>query len=212
VGYNSKNAAMKIIVPYRNRPENLEVFLKEYSEFDILIVEQEERKLFNRGKLMNIGFNECKDDIVCFHDVDLIAENKNIYNQYVEGAIHLSGLCSQFNYKKPYADLFGGVVMFDALSFLACNGFSNSYWGWGGEDDDLYKRTILANVKVDMQLNRYKSLNHEKQPITAMYDSNKNILKQTDKLWQKSGLNSMRYEIIELQNISDNIQKIKVNL
>lgn len=39
-----------------------------------------------------------------------------------------------------YDTLFGGVVMFKKEDFLKVNGFSNVFWGWGGEDDNLYQR------------------------------------------------------------------------
>jgi hypothetical protein len=38
---------MKLIVPYRDRLENLKVFAEKYKGFDILVVEQANRKLFN---------------------------------------------------------------------------------------------------------------------------------------------------------------------
>lgn len=40
----------------------------------------------------------------------------------------------------PYNEYFGGVSMFSHDQFLKINGFSNDYWGYGGEDDDSYLR------------------------------------------------------------------------
>lgn len=187
---------MKLIVPYRNRELHLAKFAFHYHMMDILIVEQANNKLFNRGKLLNIGFNECKDDIVCFHDVDLLCHEFEPYNKKVKGAVHLSGLCEQFNYRVPYATCFGGVTVFDAESFLKCNGFSNEFWGWGGEDDDLYNRTQLAGIDVRFDNHKYYSLQHTKQPITDHYNVNKYLCTQTRKTWRESGLNSFRYKVL----------------
>ena len=40
----------------------------------------------------------------------------------------------------PYKDHFGGVSTLTKEQFIAVNGFSNVYFGWGSEDDDLSKR------------------------------------------------------------------------
>jgi beta-1,4-galactosyltransferase 1 len=187
---------MKLIVPYRDRLENLERFKDHYKGFDILIVEQANNKLFNRGKLFNIGFNECKDDTICFHDVDLLAHDLTNYSKPISGGEHFSGLCEQFNYKVPYQYCFGGVTCFDAESFLKCNGFNNDFWGWGGEDDDLFNRTLLAGVNTKFHSYKYWSLNHAKQPITTQYQTNKMMVLKTADNWQNSGLNNMRYKIV----------------
>jgi N-terminal domain of galactosyltransferase len=43
-------------------------------------------------------------------------------------------------YRLPYTKLFGGVEAFKTEHFEQVNGFSNLFFGWGGEDDDLYQR------------------------------------------------------------------------
>ena len=41
-----------------------------------------------------------------------------------------------------YEELIGGVLNIRTEHFLAVNGYSNLYWGWGAEDDDLYYRLV----------------------------------------------------------------------
>ena len=61
---------------------------------------------------------------------------------------------------------FGGVVSLSKRVFTLVNGYSNGFWGWGAEDDDLYRRVISHNLTVTHPIPehwaRYTSLNHRK--------------------------------------------------
>ena len=50
-----------------------------------------------------------------------------------------------FLFSLPYEQIFGGAGSFSREHFKLINGFSNKFWGWGGEDDDLYNRYIFVN-------------------------------------------------------------------
>ena len=41
-----------------------------------------------------------------------------------------------------YTTLFGGIEAFSTQHFRLINGFSNQFFGWGGEDDNLYDRLL----------------------------------------------------------------------
>jgi hypothetical protein len=113
----------------------------------LVIVEQEEGKLFNRGKLLNIGFieNIDKANYFIFHDVDInpqkesdILEKYAVENQ--EGVI-------QGIYTSQYETL-GGVIKIHKNDFHSMNGFPNTYWGWGVEDRALYNRATCLGKNI----------------------------------------------------------------
>jgi hypothetical protein len=158
---------MAVIVPYRDREEHLEKFvpyMQEYLDqpFSIFVIEQEPGQRFNRGKLMNVGFDIAKNDYdwFCFHDVDLLPEDIS-YN-YPEDPIHLGARLEQNNFEMPYPTFFGGVNMFCKEDFELVNGFPNDYWGWGWEECDLRLRCELAGLTISRpKQGKFKSLPHE---------------------------------------------------
>ena len=144
-----ENKKLGVIVPYRNREEHLKVFLKKTTkylnarkiDYEIIVVHQDDAKLFNRGMLLNIGFKiaesyEC--DYVVFHDVDMIP--LIVDYSYSDIPLHLATDFITKNGEKKremFDQYFGGVTMITMEDFEKINGYSNKYWGWGYEDDDL---------------------------------------------------------------------------
>lgn len=47
----------------------------------------------------------------------------------------------------PYNEFFGGVSGLTVEQFQKINGFPNAFWGWGGEDDDLWNRYRLPGPR-----------------------------------------------------------------
>ncbi len=161
-----------IIVPFRDlhvqqhRSKQLQEFIPTMRaflatsafSFKIFVIEQSsDGRKFNRGKLLNIGYALAKSEdcnIFIFHDVDLIPSNEllRFYTKMpFENPIHIARIWDRYNKNESY---FGGIVSFNFIQFENINGFPNNFWGWGGEDDELYKRIteVTPSFKFEMPL------------------------------------------------------------
>ena len=154
-----------VIVPYRDRPNQLkrftshmETYLKDM-DYEILIIEQSDDKPFNRGKLLNAGYKYAVDmgcDYFVFHDIDMLPEDVDY--SYSDKPLHLATHLQEHDYETTFFDYFGGVTMFTKEDFKTINGFSNEYWGWGFEDDDLLIRCIESDLELDTTHNSKKDI------------------------------------------------------
>jgi hypothetical protein len=218
-----------IIVPYRDRESNLlsfapymKEYLKDYN-YELFIVEQLGGNLFNRAKLCNVGFDIAKKDCdyVVFHDVDLVP--LEVDYKYRSTPTHLARRLDYLGYKACYPTNFGGVTLFNKESFIKVNGFSNDYWGWGGEDDDLRMRCVREGIEPGVSQGMFGSLPH---PInthtTAGGVGTKNWRSNSDKFWafandstnfyyKKEGLSTLKYTLNSI-NEESNFTHIKVNI
>jgi predicted glycosyltransferase involved in capsule biosynthesis len=216
---------LAVVVPYRNREEHLKEFIpymekvlkEEGMPFEILIVEQADSKPFNRAKLLNVGFNEANDyDYFAFHDVDMLPVDSDY--SFPEGPTHLSSEVEQFNWGLPYDGYFGGVTLFDKESFSKINGYSNEYWGWGAEDDDVLHRCMIKGIDTYRKDCRYRSLNHDRNIERDQYFQNVSKLQRfqnghsSEDQMKKDGLASLKYEKISQEILSEKTRLIKVNL
>lgn len=124
-------------------------------DYEIFIIEQSDDKPFNRGKLLNVGYKHAVEkgcDYFVFHDVDMLPEDVDY--SYSDKPLHLATHLQEHDYETTFFDYFGGVTMFTKEDFKTINGFSNEYWGWGFEDDDLLVRCIKSDLDLDTESSR----------------------------------------------------------
>lgn len=200
-----------IIIPHRNREKHLKYLLynlhpflqRQQLNYGIYIIHQAGNFTFNRAKLMNVGFKEAmKDeawDCLFFHDVDLIPEDdRNLYT--CDGfPKHASVAIDKFNYILPYSLCFGGVSALTPEQYEKVNGFSNIYWGWGGEDDDLAARIQISGMQISrpsVLVGRYKMIKHAPDQANEQNPQRFYLLGQTGRTWRQDGLNTLQYKLL----------------
>lgn len=226
-----------ILVPYRDRERHLSKFvphikslLNEQSiDYGLVIVEQSSNNLFNRGLLCNVGFDLFYEsfDYICIHDVDMMGEDFDY--RYEPFVTHLSAKERKRKYVEWYDRYLGGVTLFPCEDFIKINGFNNSYWGWGCEDDDLRLRCDIMEVDVRRKLCKYFTLFHEslvneemsheeRKIVSPGFAKNLEMLKsfQNTKdinLITNNGLSTVKnhYSILSFQSTQD-YNLVKVNL
>lgn len=154
---------LSVIIPYRDRHEHLSELLPALREhldvqgidFEILVIEQEFGKPFNKGMMMNIGAHMARpeSDYLCFNDVDTVPLKSADY-RYCSltlrpyGVLHADHDVSWLNSEdgQVYSHCFGGVIILPRDTFGQLNGFNNGYWHWGCEDDDFLLRHLFAGL------------------------------------------------------------------
>uniref|UniRef100_A0A0B7A0X0 Beta-1,4-galactosyltransferase n=1 Tax=Arion vulgaris TaxID=1028688 RepID=A0A0B7A0X0_9EUPU len=205
-----------IIIPFRDRFDHLYTLLKmilpllvrQQLDVTFFVIEQTEPILFNRAALHNIGYLEALkvDNFDCFifHDVDLIPLNDhNLYRchdypQHFASTIKFGMFIPVTQMSDTYV---GGVIAFKRHQYEFINGNSNLYFGWGGEDEDLYQRIVnknLAIVRAKKTVTRYHMLLHERHEVTQ--DNLKRrweILKTATQRQGVEGLSTTKYMMIE---------------
>jgi hypothetical protein len=224
-----------IIIPFRdlegkkrtNQLSQLVYYMSTYlknNDYKIFVIEQSnDGNKFNRGQLLNIGFKYAEKEgytNFIFHDVDLLP-SEELQEYYIKTPtkepVHIAAVWDRYNQNPKY---FGGIVSFNSSMFNTINGYPNNFWGWGGEDDELYKRTKKF-------FNIYKP---EKGKITDLEDltlqqkleylkendlkfmQKQEALAEHEKTWNINGLNSLKFKEISDTSCGNNCKQILVEL
>ena len=225
-----------VIIPYRNRKKHLDYFIKHTwplmeknvkNPFLLIVEQDDDNKLFNRGKLLNVGVDLYRDntEFIITHDVDINPYKcfLNFYNKKLEKN-------TVYNIFGSPCKTLGGITKIKTSDMHELNGFTNEYYGWGCEDRSLYNRAIYFNKKiihgifsndkvVNYYLHRFNDVNDRKKSsiffsITDFEYNKFNKLSNKEKKEHifKSGLNNINYTIKQRKCLGYNIEHIIVQI
>jgi len=222
------NKRLTVVIPFRDREDHLKKLIpilveslsKQSINYSILVVEQAEDSLFNRGYLKNIGahYSSKNTDYYVFHDVDALPVHAD-YRCPSNPLRLVKKFTSTWRMKEALDGTnFGGVVSFLKHDFESVNGYSNQYWGWGKEDDDIFIRMILKGLApfedTSGVFSELINPNHQLRSNASIIRKNKQkksrMLRGLEQ-FENDGLNSLHYKIIDEQDYDD-YKKIKVSI
>ncbi|KAM7389268.1 hypothetical protein PAMP_023256 [Pampus punctatissimus] len=236
-----------VIIPFRKRDEHLKYWLyylhpilqRQQLDYGVYVINQDGDEIFNRAKLLNVGYAEAlkEYDYECFifSDVDLIPmDDRNTYKCFSQPR-HLSVSMDKFGFRLPYNQYFGGVSSMSKEQYLKINGFPNNYWGWGGEDDDIYNRMagwdalwLLTNdvagrrvrglaskgmsiSRPSGEVGKCRMIRHDRDKQNEPNPQRFDRIAHTRETMYKDGINSLSYKVVKTDRF-DLFTKITVDV
>lgn len=187
--------------------------------YKIYIIDQVDEFSFNRAVLINIGFRYSLldgGDYIIIHDIDMIPINEELNYEYPEsGPYHISD--PRIHPLYHYKNFIGGVLAISNSDFIKVNGMSNEYWGWGREDDDLFRRFKKLNIPIIREKNysfsnkSYFIHDHLKNEKRAKSNLRKNT--QVTFVYNKilrsrsfhSGLSNVDFSLLRIRTINSDL-------
>ncbi|VDP86469.1 unnamed protein product [Echinostoma caproni] len=97
-----------------------------------------------------------------------------------------------------YPGLFGGAVALSRAQIERIRGFSNVFFGWGGEDDDLYFRVRHRGYKVfrhPSHIARYTMIKHQRDKLNPVNPERHNLLKNSSRRVANDGYPEAEYTV-----------------
>uniref|UniRef100_A0A915HZF2 Beta-1,4-galactosyltransferase n=1 Tax=Romanomermis culicivorax TaxID=13658 RepID=A0A915HZF2_ROMCU len=143
-------------------------------DFRFIVTEQYGRDLFNKGRIMNAAFEFAEQQLrvncVIFHDVDMFPQDDRNFYGCPEMPRHIGAFVNTLGYELWYNYIVGGALAVHVDHYITVNGYSNMFWAWGGEDDDMGLRILANNMTIERPhpvIGRMTMLKHIKRQKTA---------------------------------------------
>jgi len=195
-------------------------FERDNIPYKIVIIEQNDDELFNRGILLNISFLEgeklLKSPKKYFHmntdyNFNLDKSFPNEFYDFESGFLDLN--------RHMQWPVLGAACLFDSESYKKINGFPNDLYGWGGDDWAIYYRIITnhINYKIFETFSNNTGIIIEEAPSIVrddMHYNSKNIELSGRNDCDTNGLSSCNYTIEKTGEFHDgnNVYHYLVNL
>lgn len=223
---------LNIVIPFRERHQHLNRFLPHIFnyfvrdkidreiDYRIVVVEQEDGLPFNKGALINIGFQIGSEwsEYTCFHDVDYLP----IWADYsppdgLTGLVWYGAEVRPINPGKtdhvvtnPLERFIGGAYLVPNDQFVAVNGCSIGYWGWGYEDTDLILRFEYRGFPFLRRKGTYQPLDHKSNGFIKAGQPSKAAARNKerfDRIWGSAGgpsldgLSTTRHQVLKRKTL-----------
>ncbi|ESO99416.1 hypothetical protein LOTGIDRAFT_113306, partial [Lottia gigantea] len=202
-----------IVIAYRDRRKHLLDFLynilpmlkRQQLDFTIFVVEQAGTEMFNRGLLMNVGVLESLkiDNYTCFifHDVDMYPiHDFNLY-KCEDKPKHMAVALQKSHFQLLFEGYYGGVSALNKTHVEMTNGFSNAFFGWGGEDGnhrDRIRAKGLKTVRYPLRYSRYATPGHKRDKTNPTNPERFQMMQNTKARMVYDGLNSVVYNVTDI--------------
>jgi len=202
----------------REEMRNMIANWKEYfrihdKDLQIMIVEQDNDKPFNKGLLWNAAFLEAEKYFDGVSPKYYMHNNSdNLINMGEPFPPDVASPDVGFTdiRRVPHLDeyiggnMLGGCCLFDGPSYRETNGFPNNIWGWGGDDWALMRRIRERNVpyKRSVVFNSNWMIEN-RDHVRDKKANDQNIQIALTEPIEKSGLNDCTYNIMRFGEFYD---------
>jgi RNA polymerase Rpb2, domain 6/RNA polymerase Rpb2, domain 4/N-terminal domain of galactosyltransferase/RNA polymerase beta subunit/N-terminal region of glycosyl transferase group 7/RNA polymerase Rpb2, domain 2 len=214
-----------VIIPFRdgkdqNRTEQLNAWVQrsQHKGLNVLIVEQsQDGQKFNRGALLNAGFLFLKElcpgmQTFVMHDVDVVfpEEFVNAYYGTDERAImHVGSAVAGKGTE------LGRVLKFSKKAFEEVNGYPNTFYGWGGEDEAMAYRLNGKVLTRPVEKNVGEEVKTTNDIKEGHLTGNKELFRYENLLLEticRSGLDNLQFALTKHVEVEKNVRRITVKL
>mmetsp|Transcript_47473 Transcript_47473/g.100875 ORF Transcript_47473/g.100875 Transcript_47473/m.100875 type:complete len:164 (+) Transcript_47473:98-589(+) len=122
--------------------------------------------------------------------------------------LHIARVWDRYANNPKY---FGGIVSFSEEDMKRINGYPNTFWGWGGEDDEMQNRLETLGIKWDApdggtivdleEMDLHTKLGFLKQNKVWKCMVKWEALEEHKATWQMNGLADLSYDIMMIKRM-----------